>query len=130
MSARRDERGAATLLVLAIALTVMAGGAVAALAGVTVQLRHRGAFAADAAALAAAVRSTDGSTAACAVAAEVARADGARLTSCTVQGSVADVAVEVGLPRWLLWSAPVRLNARAGPAETYPDEPAPLDAPS
>lgn len=130
MSGRRGERGAATVLVLAIALTVMAAGAVAALAGAAVQLRHRGAFAADAAALAAAVRSTDGSTAACAVAAEVARADAARLTSCVVRGSIADVVVEVHCPRWLPWSAPVRLNARAGPAETYPDEPAPLGAPS
>lgn len=130
MSARREERGAATVLVLAIALAVVAGGAIAAMAGAAVQLRHRGAFAADAAALAAAVRSPDGSTAACAVAAEVARAGGGRLTSCAVHGSIADVIVEVECPRWLQWSAPIRLNARAGPAETYPDEPAPLGAPS
>jgi len=130
MRARGEERGAATVLVLAVALAVMAGGAVAAVAGAAVQIRHRGAFAADAAALAAAVRSTDGPTSACAVAAEVARADGARLTSCAVRGSICDVVVEVGIPRWLPWSAPARLNARAGPAETYQDEPAPLDAPS
>jgi secretion/DNA translocation related TadE-like protein len=123
----RGDRGAATVLVLAVAVAVLAAGAVAAMAGAAVALRHRTAVAADAAAVAAAVRAAAGIAPACGAAARVARADGARLTSCTLQGSVAEVVVETvvaGWQRW--WLSPVRLNARAGPADTYRDEPAPL----
>lgn len=126
----RDERGAATVLVLAVALAVIAAGAVAALAGAAVELRHRGAVAADAAAVAAAALATSGSEEACRVAGEVARADGAWLASCLLRGAVAEVVVQVAVPAWMRWSTPARLNARAGPAETYRDEPTPLDVPS
>jgi secretion/DNA translocation related TadE-like protein len=118
------------VLVLAVSCVVMAAGVVATMAGTAVLLRHRAAVAADAAALAAATRVGTGPTSACSTAGGVARADGASLTSCTLVGSVAEVTVAVHPPEWLAWLPDARLNARAGPAATYGEEPAPLARPS
>jgi len=50
---------------------------------------------------------------------ELARANHGRLVACTLRGSVADVTVSAAAGGWLGWLPAVRLNARAGPAETY-----------
>ncbi|MGW3450629.1 Rv3654c family TadE-like protein [Streptomyces sp. NPDC001076] len=82
--------------------------------GHAVVVRHRAAGGADMAALAAADHWAEGTTAACALADRVARAQGARLTRCVIVGDVSDVsAVSGGSP----FTAEVR--ARAGPAATH-----------
>jgi secretion/DNA translocation related TadE-like protein len=130
LSKRPGDHGAATVLVLAVAGAVLAAGVVATAAGGLALLRHRAAVAADNAALAAAWSAPLGAPAACASAAEVARADGARLTGCMLQDAVAEVTVSASPSAWLSWVAAVRLDARAGPAETYPVESVPLDVAS
>ncbi|MER7379554.1 Rv3654c family TadE-like protein [Streptomyces lanatus] len=79
--------------------------------GQAVATRHRAAGGADLAALAAADHWADGSTAACARAERVARAQGVRLVRCILVGEISDVtAASGGGP----FEAEVR--ARAGPA--------------
>lgn len=112
------EPGFATVAVLALssALALLAA-ALVALGSVAV-LRSHAAAAADEAALAAAGRSREGSGPACAVAASVAAAVGARLVSCRLGGDLSDVAqVEVSLPGPGVLAAfgPARGLARAGP---------------
>jgi secretion/DNA translocation related TadE-like protein len=124
------DQGAATVLVLAVAAAVLAAGVVATVAAGLALLRHRAAIAADNAALAAALSAPVGAPAACASAAQVARANGAQLAGCTLHDAVAEVTVTAAPGAWLSWVGAVRLNARAGPAETYPDEPVPLDVAS
>ena len=89
---RRPERGAATVLVVAVGgLLIMIGLAVAGVTSVVVG--HRGAqSAADLAALAGAQAEVGGGDG-CAAAGAVARANRARLTGCAVPGS--DVLVQV-----------------------------------
>lgn len=123
----RGEEGSATVLVLALAASMLAAGIVASAVGGAVLVRHRAALAADAAALAAAIRLSAGDPSACTRAGELARANGATLVQCSVHAAVVDVAVTVAAAGWLAWLPPTRLNARAGPAETYGEEPAPVD---
>jgi len=135
MSDRRTQDGSATILVLAVAATVVSAAAVGSGLGGAMLLRHRVAAAADAAALGAAMRAVTGDPSACARAKQLARVNGATLVACTVHGSVVDVSVAASGGGWLAWLPVVRLNARAGPAdtygaETYREKPAPLDAPS
>jgi len=130
VNGRRDQDGAATVFVLAVAGAVLAAGGVGSAVGEAVLLRHRAGVAADAAALAAALRATAGGEHACERAAELARRDGARLVACIVRGPIAEVSVTVSADGWLAWLPPIRLNARAGPAETYREKPTPLDMPS
>ncbi|HEY3527946.1 MAG TPA: Rv3654c family TadE-like protein [Nocardioides sp.] len=115
MSPVRDERGSATLLVLAMCgvLVLLA----AALAVVTAMVAaHRAAqSAADLAALAGARGLAEGRNG-CAQAAEVARANEARLAACAVTGRVVDVVVRVSGPRWLGQTADLAARSRAGPA--------------
>ena len=127
MSPRLRQDGAATVLVLAIACVLLAAGVVGSLLAGAILSRHRAATAADAAALGAALTAPAGAEAACARAAEVARANGATLVACTVREAIADVTVATTPTGWLTWLPAVRLNARAGPAETYREEPTPLD---
>jgi secretion/DNA translocation related TadE-like protein len=136
MSRLERERGAATVFVLAIIGVVLAAGVIAAMAAAAVLTRHRAAVAADAAALAAASTVVAGASSACGTAARVAGENGARLASCAVGGSTVEVSVAVRPPGCLAWLDRVgrlgeaRLNARAGPAETYGEKPAPLDGSS
>lgn len=111
---RRDDRGAATVLALAlVALLVTVAVAAVGVAGIVVTHR-RAQAAADLAALAGAQslgRGKDG----CAVAARVARANGGRLDSCQPAGMEVTVEVSVAGPR-LLGAAPrMHGRARAGP---------------
>jgi secretion/DNA translocation related TadE-like protein len=86
-----------------VLLALFAAGLLVAQA---VVLRHRAGAAADLAALAAADHALDGRERACALAAGVARAQGARLVVCAVAGEVADVVADVG---------GARVRSRAGP---------------
>ncbi|GAA4993390.1 Rv3654c family TadE-like protein [Streptomyces siamensis] len=112
----RPERGAsdagsATVWTVgAITALCVVFGAVLAM-GQAVVVRHRAAGAADLAALAAADHWMDGGTGACALADRVARAQGARLVRCGVEGEVSDVTAASGRGPF---AAEVR--ARAGPA--------------
>ncbi|MFE7898329.1 Rv3654c family TadE-like protein [Streptomyces sp. NPDC057424] len=113
------DRGSATVWsVGAIAVLCVVFGVVLAL-GQSVVIRHRAAGGADLAALAAADHWADGTTAACARAGRVARAQGVRLVRCEVAGEISDVTAASGRGPF---TAEVR--ARAGPPE------APLDLPA
>jgi len=116
-SRERAERGAATVLVIAMAGLLLLVGAAAGVVGAIVTAHRRAQSAADLAALAGAASLADHSGRdPCSTAGEVARANGAGLDSCTVEG--ADVLVEVSVsgPRWLGQDQDLSARARAGPA--------------
>lgn len=111
MRDRSSDRGSATVWsVSAIAVLCVVFGVVLAL-GQAVVTRHRAAGGADLAALAAADHWADGTTAACARADDVARAQGTRLVRCAIVGETSDVTAASGRGPF---TAEVR--ARAGPA--------------
>jgi secretion/DNA translocation related TadE-like protein len=110
------ERGSATVWVLALAGVLAVVGAAAVLVAAAVTARHRAGSAADLAALAAAGRAVIGDPDACAVAAQVARGNGARLATCTVgQGAVVAVTVSVPVRLGPLGRYDATGRARAGP---------------
>ena len=115
MRSRPDQSGSATLLVVAMAgLLVLLGAALAVVTALVAA--HRAAqSAADLAALAGARGVAIGGDG-CAVATEVAAANDARLTGCSVSGRVVDVEVEVEGPHWLGQRADLAARSRAGPA--------------
>jgi secretion/DNA translocation related TadE-like protein len=123
MSRRGDERGAATVLVLAMLGVLVTVGAGLALVVALVAAHRVAQSAADLAALAGAGEAAQGLDG-CAGAARIATANGARLTACTVTattgGSVVDLSVEVSGPRWLGRSAELVARSRAGPAGSPP----------
>ncbi|WP_181311983.1 Rv3654c family TadE-like protein [Nocardioides campestrisoli] len=110
----RDERGAATVLVVAmvgVLLTVAVG--VAGVGGL-LHAHRRAQGAADLAALAAAQALLTGAPP-CPRAAEVASANGATLRSCRTEGEEVVLEVEVGASPLLPVVAELRGRARAGP---------------
>ncbi|HET7069346.1 MAG TPA: Rv3654c family TadE-like protein [Nocardioides sp.] len=109
------ERGAATLLVLAMAGVLVTLGAALAVVVAMVAAHRAAQSAADLAALAGANAVLEGRQG-CAAAGETAAANGATLTGCLVSG--ADVAVEVRVagPHWLGQTADLGARSRAGPA--------------
>jgi secretion/DNA translocation related TadE-like protein len=114
MSARDDDRGAATVLVLAMAGVLVFVGA-AGLVVVAMVVAHRAAqSAADLAAIAGARGVAEGHDG-CAAAAVVAEANRARLVSCAVTGRDVAVRVDVAGPHWLGQTADLGADARAGP---------------
>lgn len=113
--ARGGDAGAATVLVLALAGILAVTGATVLGATQAVAARHRAGSAADLAALAAAARWDEGERQACARAARVAAAQGARVSRCHRLGEVVEVTAEVPLPGWLARVRPVGVTARAGP---------------
>ncbi|MFF4166915.1 Rv3654c family TadE-like protein [Streptomyces sp. NPDC001741] len=80
--------------------------------GQAVSARHQAGGAADLAALAAADRALRGTEAACGTASEVARAQGAEVVRCAIQGEIADVTARV---RFGPYAPEVR--SRAGPPD-------------
>lgn len=111
---RRAQDGAATLLVVALAgVLLFVGSGLAVVGGAVVSQRHAQS-AADLAALAAARSLADG-TDACAMAAEVASANGGRLATCRDAGREVLVEVVVRGPRALGRRIDVTASARAGP---------------
>jgi secretion/DNA translocation related TadE-like protein len=114
-SDRRDQGSATIWLVTAIFLVLFGLWAGIAVSEVTLA-RYRAGAAADAAALAAAGNALAGAAGACDQAGSLATLDGARVTACTLSGSVAEVAVAVRLPGPLAVFGSADGRARAGPA--------------
>lgn len=115
----RSERGAATVVAVALlGLLVLLGCALSVVAAIFTAHRTAQA-AADLAALAGATSvAAPGSVGGdpCGVAGEVAQANGARLTQCTVDGRTVTVRVAVPGPRWRGWAAgDLGAESRAGP---------------
>lgn len=113
----RDERGAATVAVLAAAAVVLAVGAAVAVVMAYAAAQHRARGVADLAAVAGAGAYASGQ--ACATATRVAGDNGARVTSCTATGDAVEhvvaVGVEIGLARpWPGLPNAVRGTASAG----------------
>lgn len=119
----RDQRGAATLLVVAcLSLLLMMGAALGVVAAIV--RAHRSAqSAADLAALAGAAARQRGEDS-CANAARLAAANHAALTGCVVAGGDVLVTVVVDGPRWLGQDSDLTAQARAGPAAASTREPA------
>lgn len=116
---RRGDRGAASLLVLAVGLALVFAGVAGAAVGTARVGRHQARTAADLGALAGAVHAVDGTAAACAVAARYVAANRGRLTGCEVDGLEIVVRVEVAvtpLPGTLRYAAAA---ARAGPVYSW-----------
>lgn len=108
----RHDRGSATVWVAVAACAMCAVFAVVLALGQVVVARHRAGAAADLAALAAADLALEGAGPACAVAARVARAQGAALVRCAVDGEIADVTATAALGPY----AP-EVRSRAGPPD-------------
>lgn len=111
----RGDRGAATVLVLALTgLLLLVGAALAVVAAVFVAHREAQA-AADLAALAGAQSVATGADP-CGAADAVATANRAALTACVVDAREVRVRVVVDGPRWLGQHGDLAAEARAGPA--------------
>ncbi|MBS43701.1 MAG: hypothetical protein CMH83_11190 [Nocardioides sp.] len=112
--ADRCDRGAASLMTLALAgVLLWLGAALAVVAAVVVAHRANQA-AADLAALAGAQAAGSGADA-CGAASSVALANGARLASCTVTGREVRVRVTTRAPQWWVPVDDLEAEARAGP---------------
>jgi secretion/DNA translocation related TadE-like protein len=110
-----DQRGSATVLVVAFAGVLMLLGAALGVVAAMVHAHRVAQSGADLAALAGAhslALGRDG----CAESAEIARANGVRLTTCRATGTVVTVSVEAAGPHWLGQTADLSAEARAGPS--------------
>ncbi len=114
-SSRRDECGAATVLVLAFLGLLLFVGAALGVVGALVRAHRAAQSAADLAALAGAAALARGDDP-CAAATSVAAANGAVAVSCAPDGRDVRVTAEVAGPRWLGQAADLTAEARAGPA--------------
>jgi len=110
------DRGAASLLLLAIGLVFVAGGVAGAAVGAARVGRHQARSAADFGALAGAQHAIEGEAAACAQAARLVAANGARITSCAVDGLEIVVRVDVTVTPLPAMVRHATAAARAGPA--------------
>ncbi|MGC3859200.1 Rv3654c family TadE-like protein [Micromonospora chersina] len=113
---RQGERGGATVCLLAVGLVLVLVGLLGAGLGAARCARHQARNAADFAALAGAARVIEGGGEACGRAADLATANGARLTGCRLDGLdvVATAEVRVAPLPWLARAASA--TSRAGPA--------------
>lgn len=110
------DRGAAAILVLALAgLLALLGAATSAVSAVAVA-RQRAAAVADLAALAGAQHALAGQAVACGWAARVAASDAAAVQSCRLDGDVVQVVAQVRPPGPLGRFGTATARARAGPA--------------
>lgn len=105
------ERGSASVWLLCAGLVVVAFGLTGALAGAAATARHRAQVAADLGALAGARYAVDGGPTACARAAVIVTANGARMAGCRLDGL--DLVVVAEVPVAGVGTA--RGVARAGP---------------
>ena len=112
---RRSDRGAVTVLAVAILGFLILLAAAFAVAEAMVVAHRRAQAAADLAALAGATAAQQARDP-CASASQVAAANGAVLTACTVQVREVTVTARVPGPRWLGARADFAAKARAGPA--------------
>jgi len=111
---RRDDRGAASLLVVGCIGLLLLLGAALAVVGAMVTAHRQAQAAADLAALAGAAAVVGGDP--CGEATAVAAANGASLAACAVEGRDVVVEVVVPGPRWLGADGDLTGRARAGPA--------------
>lgn len=111
----RDERGAATLLVLSCCAVLLLLGAALGVVAAMVRAHRVAQSAADLAALGAAGALGRGEDA-CAAGSDLARRNGARLATCTVTGREVLLRVIVTGPHWLGQAGDLAAEARAGPA--------------
>ena len=121
-SGAASERGSATLPALACLGVLLLVGAGLGVAAAMVTAHRSAQSAADLAALAAAgalggVAGQGPAAGPCAAGAAVAVDNGARMTSCEIDGRTALVRVAVTGPHWLGQDADLEASARAGPAE-------------
>ena len=110
----RDQRGAASLLIVALLSLLLLVGAALGVVAAMVWAHRTAQSAADLAALAGAAGLQQGEGA-CAAASRIAGANDARVASCVVEGEVVVVGVKVPGPRWLGQGADLSARARAGP---------------
>jgi secretion/DNA translocation related TadE-like protein len=111
---RRDERGAASLLVVSLLAVLLLVGAALGVVAAMVWAHRIAQSAADLSALAGAAELQEREDA-CAAAQRIADVNHAGLTSCVVQGEEVVVEVTVAGPRWLGQHADLSARARAGP---------------
>lgn len=113
----RDQRGAATVLVVAMAGVLLLVGAATGVVAALVVAHRKAQAAADLAVLASATALADPVRARdpCGAAGEVAEANDATLQSCVVEGQDVLVEVTVAGPRWLGQDRNLVGTARAGP---------------
>jgi secretion/DNA translocation related TadE-like protein len=112
---RRDEAGAATLLVVAMSGVLLLVGLALGVVQAMVVAHREAQAAADLAALAGAAAAARGQEP-CPAAEAVAAANGAALAGCTTAADDVRVAVTVPGPHWLGQDADLTAEARAGPA--------------
>jgi len=111
-----DERGAATVVVVALLGLLLVLGATLAVVGGIFAAHRRAQAAADLASLAGAAAAVDGRDV-CGTAASVAAANQARLVSCVPHGREVRVTVAVQGPQWRgLSTGDLVGESRAGPA--------------
>ncbi|MFL6003545.1 MAG: Rv3654c family TadE-like protein [Nocardioides sp.] len=110
----RDQRGAASLLAVAMLSVLLLVGAALGVVAAMVWAHRTAQAAADLSVLAGADELQEGKDA-CAAARRIAGANHASLTSCRVQGQEVMVQVMVTGPRWLGQDADLSARARAGP---------------
>ena len=115
----REERGAAALLAVVLCSAVLVCTMTAVVGGRLLTDHRRAAAAADLAALAGAAAVQRGASG-CPAAEQVADANGAVVTACSVDGQVVRVAVRTDSVRFLGRLARPRAEARAGPVGTGP----------
>jgi secretion/DNA translocation related TadE-like protein len=111
---RRDERGAVTVLAVAMLGVLLLLTAALAVGEAMIVAHRRAQSAADLAALAGA-QAIQQAQDACAAASAVAAANGAELTGCAVETYEVRVTARVSGPRWLGSHADFSGEARAGP---------------
>lgn len=110
----RGQRGAASLLAVAMLSVLLLVGAALGVVAAMVWAHRTAQAAADLSALAGAAELQEGEDA-CGAAGRIAGANHASLTSCGVQGEEVVVEVMVTGPRWLGQDADLSARARAGP---------------
>lgn len=112
---RSDERGSATVLVVAVAGLLLVLGAALGVVGAMVRAHRVAQAGADLSALAGARALAEGRDG-CADAARIASMNGVRLATCRVSGREVVVSVVATGPHWLGQTADLSAQARAGPA--------------
>ena len=120
MRSSGDDRGGATVLVLAIGLVTVLVAIASAAVGAAIVARHRAQSAADLAALAGALAAFDGIEVACARAGEIAAGNGGHLTACDLDGLDVVVTVEARPAGLAAMAGYARASARAGPVDAVP----------
>jgi len=115
-----SDRGAASVFLLAIGLVFVAAGIAGAAVGAARVGRHEARIAADFGALAGARHAIEGEAEACDLAARLVAANGARITSCEVDGLEIIVRVDVTVMPLPALVRHATAAARAGPVDEIP----------